>query len=104
LSFIVKGTERKQKTLLKNSPPTQEEKPKSRMSTKIALLLKISFIYVFVGSMCMCMCAFLCVGARGGQKRASDPLKLALKVVVSYLCTLRIKLGSSARTSNTLEH
>lgn len=53
----------------------------------------------------MCVCVHVSTGAYGGWKTVSDPLKLDLLVVVSYLVwVLGTKLGPSAGAVSTLNH
>ncbi|CAO2613295.1 hypothetical protein LEMLEM_LOCUS16011 [Lemmus lemmus] len=42
--------------------------------------------------------------ARRGQKRASDPLKLDLQILLKIMWMLRIQPGSSGRASSALNH
>lgn len=64
----------------------------------IILCILVLCLHVWNTTMVLC-------DARGGQKMASDPLELALQMVVSHhVWVLGIKSGPSARAATALKH
>lgn len=74
------------------------------------MLLHPSFVFCFfffnVYGLCLqlCLCTKYMPSVHGGQKKQSNPLELALQMVVSYLygCLELIKLGSSISAGKDL--